>query len=591
MHRHYALLTLLTAFIVAITVANGYTDLRVSGLPVEIDIVSARSAVINPITGIPLPPGIQAGDRIDLAAQPLATRIVVGINVLSSYLQATLPVGHAYDFVIERAKNAIHVPVTSVKLGATSSLRTFQWLNLIDVVLSAGLALLILWRGRDRVAIGMAFWTVGYVAGGSIFPLDGWPGLAVVSAANIGNLLSRVGFFIMADAVARPILSRGTRRVYLVVFALILSAGAALFSLGGPVLYAFTGWAGGLLPISGLVWSASILVPVLVLFSSYQHATQAQRLRLRWMLWSGVIYLVGVVASNTPILSLQFSVATTYVCQLIGFLGFLYAVLRHRVVDVSVVLDRTLVYGAITAIVVGVLAAVNSLVEHAALGTNASLLLQVAVPLALGIVLMRVRAYLDRIVERVFFRKKYLADKALRRFAEICGRFEQADELMTTAIEEIRRHLGARGVAFYERGPDKYTSTRQTGDVRYPSQIKIDDTAFVAARAAQNDIDLVELHSSLGTDGYVFPMSAHGEMQYVLVCANRPGEHYSSDERLLLSHVAREMGMALYALRMQAHTKVVEALATAPPASLQEIQVRARTLMNVPITGIASRPA
>jgi hypothetical protein len=97
--------------------------------------------------------------------------------------------------------------------------------------------------------------------------------------------------------------------------------------------------------------------------------------------------------------------------------GFLYAVLRHRVVDVSVFIDRTLVYGGMTALVVGILAAVNSLVEHAALGTNASLLVQVIVPLALGIVLSRVRLYLDRIVEQVFFRRKYLAEKALRRFA------------------------------------------------------------------------------------------------------------------------------------------------------------------------------
>ncbi|MHB8584155.1 MAG: GAF domain-containing protein [Gammaproteobacteria bacterium] len=375
------------------------------------------------------------------------------------------------------------------------------------------------------------------------------------------------------------------RRLYLGIFVLILVAGAGLYSLGGPVLYALTGWAGGLLPSSGLVWSASYLVPILLLFSCYQRATQTQRLRLRWMLWSGVMFVVGIIASNTPILSLQISLVTTYVCQLIGMIGFLYTVLRHRVVDVPVVLDRTLVYGAITALVVGVLAAVNSLVQHAALGTNASLLLQVAVPLALGIVLTRLRTYMDRIVERVFFRKRYLADKALRRFAQICGSFEQADELMATAIAEIRQHLGARGVAIYERRDDHYIRVRHEGDVHYPTQIKIDDTAFVAARADQNDIDLSELHSSLGTDGYVFTMAAHGEMQYALICANRPSEHYPADDRALLAHVAHEMGMALYALRMQARAKVVDALVKAPAQSLHEVQAQARTLLNAASTG------
>ena len=584
MQRHYMLLSLLTTFIVGITIVSGYIDLKVSGLPVEIDIVSAHTAVIKPIAGIPLPQGMQSGDRLKFAAQPLSTRIVIGINILSQYLQATLPLDHVYDFVIERDKNAITVPVTSVKLGTTSRLQTFQWMNVISLIITAFLALLAVWRGRDRAAAGMALWTTGFLTGSIIFPLDGWSGLTVISAANIGNLLGRIGLYIMVDAVAQPILSRGMRRLYLGIFVLILVAGAGLYSLGGPVLYALTGWAGGLLPSSGLVWSASYLVPILLLFSCYQRATQTQRLRLRWMLWSGAMFVVGIIASNTPILSLQISLVTTYVCQIIGMIGFLYTVLRHRVVDVSVVLDRTLVYGAITALVVGVLAAVNSLVQHAALGTNASLLLQVAVPLALGIVLTRLRTYLDKIVERVFFRKRYLADKALRRFVQICGSFEQADELMATAIAEIRQHLGARGVAIYERRDDHYIRVRHEGDVHYPTQIKIDDTAFVAARADQNDIDLSELHSSLGTDGYVFTMAAHGEMQYALICANRPGEHYPADDRALLAHVAHEMGMALYALRMRAQSQVMEALAKATLVTFPEIQTKVRALLSTAAT-------
>lgn len=580
MQRHYALLTLVTAFIVVTTGVTGFISFKVTGLPVEIDIVNSRTAVINPIKGVPMPAGLQTGDRMDLTTQPLSTRIVIGLNTLSAYLQATLPLRHTYDFVIERDGKQITLPVQSVKLGDAAGMIELQWMNFMEGVLFAVLALLAVWRGRDRAALGMALWSVGIVAGSSILPFDGVLGLVGLMAANLGNLLGRVGFYVLADTMAQPILSARTRSLYLGTFVVTLVAGAGLFSLGGPVIYALTGWGVGLLPQSGLVWSASYVVPLLLLFSTYQRATQAQRLRLRWMLWSGVVFLAGIVTSNTPVFNLQFSVGFTDACQLIGAAGFLYAVLRHRVVDVSVFLDRTLVYGTITALVVGVLAAVNSLVQHAALGTNASLLLQVAVPLALGIVLTRLRAYLDRIVERVFFRKKYLSDKALRRFAALCGRFENSGELLATASAEIRRHLGARGVAFYERRPQEYRCAHQEGDVRYPPQAKIDDTAFVAARADQQDIDLAELHSSLGNDGYIFPMAAHGEMQYVLVCANRPGEHYSSDERLLLAHVAREMGMALYALRMQARAKVVEALATASPASLQDLQVQARTLTN-----------
>jgi hypothetical protein len=265
--------------------------------------------------------------------------------------------------------------------------------------------------------------------------------------------------------------------------------------------------------------------------------------------------------ANTPFLGLHLSLLISDILSVLSMAGFVYAVLRHRVVDVSVLLDRTLVYGATTALVVGVIAAMNSLALRATLGEGAGLLLQVVIPLALGIVLTRVRAFLDRVVERVFFRKKYLADKALRRFARLAPSYEHPDALLTAAMENIRQHLGSRGVAVYERRGEDYACLRQEGEVPYPVRVKTDDTAFVAARAHQDDIDLAELDSALGADGSVFPMVAHGELQAVLVCANLPGERYPADERALLAHVAHQMGMALYVLRMEAKAKVVDALA------------------------------
>ncbi|MGA9853712.1 MAG: GAF domain-containing protein [Gammaproteobacteria bacterium] len=586
MQRNFTLLSILTAIIVAATVYSSIEVLKIAGLPVQVQVLDAHTARIEPIAGIPMPAGLRAGDRMPLADQPLPTRNVIGINTLSSIQNASLPLGHSYDFVIERDGRRVTEPVSVVASSKGSGITVILWIIIVQEIFLAGLALLILWRGHDRAAAGMALWTIGNVLGvAAVFPLDGVAGVAVLAAANFCFLLARIGFYVMADEIARPILSSAKRRFYLFAFVVILAIGAGLVSIGGPLIYTFTGWAGGLLPSLGLVWSAGYLVPMLLLFTAFQHATSAHRLRLRWMLWSSVIFMLGIIASNTPILSLQYSVGFADFCILLGVMGFLYAVLRHRVLDVSVVLDRTLVYGAITALVVGVLAAVNSLVEHAALGTSASLLLQVAVPLSLGIVLTRVRAYMDKIVERVFFRKRYLADKALGRFASLCSGFESADELMATAITDIRQHIGARGVAIYERRGDAYVCVRQKGEVVYPQSVKIDDTAFVAARADQTDINLSEFHSTLGSDGYAFPMTAHGELQEVLVCANRPGEHYAVDERQLLAHVAQQMGTALYTLRMQAKARLLEALVQAPVNALPEVQSQARTLLNTATAG------
>jgi len=263
----------------------------------------------------------------------------------------------------------------------------------------------------------------------------------------------------------------------------------------------------------------------------------------------------------------------------IAMAGFLYAVLRHRVVDVSIVIDRTLVYGGMTALVVGVLAAVNSLAERAALGTSASLLLQVIVPLALGIVLSRVRVYAERFVEQVFFRRKYLAEKALRRFGRHCGGYEHIEELLTAATQTLGERLGTPGVAVYLRKGDRYFAARRDGEIAYPESLKIDDAALTAARTGKKEIDLSELHSALGSDGYVFPMTTQNGLQGVLVCANRPGEHYIADERKLLIHVARQMGVALLAINAREDRDFVRAVArgTLDPATVRDQALRLET--------------
>ncbi len=578
MQRHYALLSLLTAFIVASFIFSGFMLFNTAGLPVQVNVEDTHTAVIQPIAGIPLPAGIQSGDRMDLAAQPLLTREVIGVNTLSAYLSATLPLGHSYDFVIQRGDTQITVPVPAVKLGDATGIPVVQWISFLQLLILTLLSLLIVWRGNDRAAAGMALWTIGNVIGGAfIFPLDGLAGLAAGTGANFGFLLARIGFYIMAAAIARPILNPRLRRLYLVIFILVLVAGSALVSIGGPILYALTGWAGGLLPRAGLIWSASYLVPILLLFTAYQHAAPARRLRMRWMLWSSVIWLVGIVVSNTPILSLQFSVAFTDVTQLLGVMGFLYAVLRHRVVDVSVLLDRTLVYGAVTALVVGILAAVNGLVQHAALGTSASLLLQVAVPLSLGIVLTRVRAYMDRIVERVFFRTKYLEEKALRSFAKHCGHIQHIQSLLDNAVTEIQRHTRSPSVALYEQADDGYTCVRQTQTQAFPQHVHTDDAAMVAARAEQKAVDLSDFNSKLGADGCVFPMTVLGVVRGVLVCANRPGEHFASDEKELISQVASNVGAAWRILRARDNEAFVRTVASGQ-LDIESAKARAQSL-------------
>src|SRR5579859_6495189 len=127
---------------------------------------------------------------------------------------------------------------------------------------------------------------------------------------------------------------------------------------------------------------------------------------------------------------------------------------------------------------------------------------------------------MDRLVERVFFRKKYLAEKALKNFARNCGYIENVEHLLDTAVDELRRHTEPPAIALYEMTADGYSRVRQVGATLYPSQLDNDDPAIVGARASRKAVELSDFTSSLGADGCVIPISVLGRLRGLLVLAN-----------------------------------------------------------------------
>ncbi|HEY1991120.1 MAG TPA: hypothetical protein VGH71_01575 [Gammaproteobacteria bacterium] len=562
MQRNYTLLAALTICIVMLLSYGTFRLFQIWSLPLGVDIQDGRTATLQPLGGMPMPEGFRPGDQIELSAQPQATRIAILIDILSVNLGQSLPAEGAYDFVVRRDTGPVVVTAHAIDVSSLSNFRPALCLAVSIGLLTGVMALLTLWRGRDRAAVGLAIFTTSLTLSGAILmPRDGATGVLIFTLDNLLFLVGRVGLYLMADAIAKSILSRRARTGWLTVFVVVALAGAGLNSIGGPVLYAFTGWSSGIAPSLGMLWSMSYLVPTLMLFACYRRAGQEQRLRLRWLMWSSVVYTAGVFTSNWPVVNPLFSLTFTDGTQFLGVAGMLYAVLRHQVLDVSVVIDKTLVYGATTSLVVGVIAAMNSLALRATLGEGAGLLLQLVVPLALGIVLGKVRGYMDLAVERVFFRTKYLADKALRNFGKQCAYITDMGKLLDASVTELRKHSRSPAVALYEAGSGCYACLRSAGEASFARVIDLDDPALVAVRAEMKPVELSELDSALGKDGCVFPIEVLGHLRGVMVCANRPGEHFSKDEKGLLAEVVRDVGAAWRILKSRENEEFVLAVA------------------------------
>src|SRR5579859_1754088 len=130
MTRRYPLLIFATLVVI---VTFGYFSLTLfepQGFPFFANVIDARTAAITPIPGIPMPAGLQSGDRIDVSALDLAARIDLVASTFS--LGNTLPLGKTVQIVIRRGGAAFTVPVSVVDLTRGTDTAWFQWSGLFS---------------------------------------------------------------------------------------------------------------------------------------------------------------------------------------------------------------------------------------------------------------------------------------------------------------------------------------------------------------------------------------------------------------------------------------------------------------------------
>ncbi|MGH8403005.1 MAG: hypothetical protein ACRESO_06335, partial [Gammaproteobacteria bacterium] len=156
MSHSFASRTFISILLVACGIWTTWGSFNAHNLPFSLSVVDAQTALVHPNPGIPLPPGIHAGDRVDLQALHPSTRAAIAIYDM----QGTLPASQTYPFVIRRGEMRVTVPVTTVLVALSQRAFISSWIFLVNNLLLSVLGLLVLWRGRNKAAGYMVAWLV-----------------------------------------------------------------------------------------------------------------------------------------------------------------------------------------------------------------------------------------------------------------------------------------------------------------------------------------------------------------------------------------------------------------------------------------------
>jgi hypothetical protein len=353
------------------------------------------------------------------------------------------------------------------------SLSTYAFLNVAvdkvaDFVWIAVGALIFLRRSDDRMALLVSlflvtFWTTGVDSTDVEVLVSSQPAwrLPVQGAQIVGSVCSTLFFLLFPGGRFMP---RWTR--WLAVADLAYFGVQILF----PSLYSRSPAVEG---ISYMVFLGIVVSITWSLVYRYRRVSSAeQRRQTRWVVFGVALAIAGSfvfqlpvdlqwIGGDTPFVLLLFNIGFTASFLLIP-LSVGVAVLRSHLFDIDALINRTLVYGLLTAMLVGFYFGAIVVLQRLFVATTdeKSNLAVVASTLAIAAIFNPLRRRIQSFIDRGFYRKKYDARKTLERFSAKLRDETDLDALSDDLVGVVKETMQPEHVTVWLR-PDTASRDRQ----------------------------------------------------------------------------------------------------------------------------------
>lgn len=359
-------------------------------------------------------------------------------------------------------------------------------------------------------------------------------------------IISAFTFIVIFPPRSTPIL----RWVKVVGFPLTIAA-STLFFLTYGINYAF-----GIVPLNDkllsyvtlfafAVWIVGIIDGVAATDKS--HRTSA-------IVAGSTLFVLAAININLALTSLfGWSAAWEGYLQWLqwacGF-GVSYAVLRHRLLDLNLVVSRAAIFSVVSLslIAIFVLAewALAAIAEHAVgsdFGENGKTALTAFVAVCLGLSARRVHQVVEHRLNRLFFAKRYRALADLHRFSLETDAATNPSALLELTLSALRRDLDAQYVALYTGTPESgYIAAGAASTL----PIRLDENEEVVLRLRRwGEAFVVDNDSHHLAGAYVCPMTLRGTLYGFAICGpktDRTG--YLPDERDTVAALTHRVGIA-----------------------------------------------
>jgi signal transduction histidine kinase len=287
-----------------------------------------------------------------------------------------------------------------------------------------------------------------------------------------------------------------------------------------------------------------LAIGVLTQIYHYRHSGPIQKQQTKWVVFGAMTWAVGVLAQ---VVSLTWHPAPGLPTMLFDLAGYpvieflklvlpitiAIAILRYRLWDIDIILNRTLVYGTLTASVIGIYVLVVGILGTTIQGRG-NLLISILATGLIAILVQPLRDHLQRGVNRMMYGERDDPVTVLSRLGQRLEGTLAPDAVLPSLVETVAQTLKLPYVAI------------ETADARIGTQPEADS---ISKEQFSTTFSYGKPQSRVIRLPLVYQSERIGQL---LVSPRAEGEALSPMDRHLLENIAHQAGMAVHAVSLTA---------------------------------------
>jgi serine phosphatase RsbU (regulator of sigma subunit) len=310
---------------------------------------------------------------------------------------------------------------------------------------------------------------------------------------------------------------------------------------------------------------------------SYRQSGVEEKRQVRWPLLAAIIAIGSPVALGIVWLAHYFIFRREpdALLMMLGDLckngiylfipiAFAFAILKYRLMDIDLIIKKTIIYSAVTGLIVllflGLVGGLGGfLVQYAGLQNQWMIVFST---LVVALIFVPVRNRVQDFVDRRFFRKKYDYPTVLKTLSREISQAVDQHAMLKLVVEQLQPALQNRSVVIFSRGTyDRaYVATAKVGlpdeiigQLKFEVDSRLLTMMLSTFEVHPQDLPEAEKHTlRKAGSAFIVPVKLKNELiAFISLGTKLSDEDYDAEDKDFLTSVAEQMAISFDRIRLR----------------------------------------